>query len=133
MSQSSLENHQRPASVITIADSYPLDSLITAFKGQDAVVNAITSFYVAQQHNSIDAAIAAGVKRYLPSEYGLDNNNPEAQELSPYSGMLQQYLRSKESSGLTWTAIACRMWIGWYALRTVDTMMMTDCDKVPAQ
>ncbi|KAF4250111.1 hypothetical protein CNMCM8980_001970 [Aspergillus fumigatiaffinis] len=86
--------------------------LITAFKGQDAVVNAITSFYVAQQHNSIDAAIAAGVKRYLPSEYGLDNNNPEAQELSPYSGMLQQYLRSKESSGLTWTAIACRMWIG---------------------
>jgi uncharacterized protein YbjT (DUF2867 family) len=107
-----------------------------AFKGQDAVVNASTSFSVAEQHKFIDAAIAAGVKRYLPSEYRLDNNNPEAQELSPVfkdKGMVQQYLRSKESSGLTWTAIACGMWIGWYALRTVDTMMMTDCDKVPAQ
>jgi hypothetical protein len=99
-------------------------------------LNAITSFSVAEQHKFIDAAIAAGVKRYLPSEYGLNNNNPEAQELSPVfkvKGMVQQYLRSKESSGLTWTAIACGMWIGWYDLRTVDTMTMTDRDKVPAQ
>ncbi|GFF87596.1 isoflavone reductase homolog P3 [Aspergillus udagawae] len=104
------------ASVITIADSYPLEDLIRAFKGQDAVVNAITSFSVAEQHKFIDAAVAAGVKRFVPSEYGLDNNTPEAQELSPVfkdKGMVQQYLRSKESSGLSWTAIACGMWIGW--------------------
>ncbi|RHZ49498.1 aromatic alcohol reductase [Aspergillus thermomutatus] len=71
------------ASVITIADSYLLENLIKAFKGQDAVVNAITSFSVAEQHKFIDAAIAAGVRHYVPSEYALDNNTPEAQELSP--------------------------------------------------
>ncbi|KAF7597176.1 hypothetical protein BBP40_009516 [Aspergillus hancockii] len=52
----------------------------------------------------------------MPSEYGLDNNNPEAQELAPAfkeKGILQAYLREKESSGLTSTAIACEMWIGW--------------------
>ncbi|KAF7122634.1 hypothetical protein CNMCM5793_000659 [Aspergillus hiratsukae] len=105
------------AAVITIADSYPLEDLVKAFKGQDAVVNAVTSFSVAEQHKFIDAAVAAGVKRYVPSEYGLDNNNAEAQELSPVfkdKGMVQQYLRSKESTGrLTWTAIACGTLIGW--------------------
>ncbi|KAF7176530.1 hypothetical protein CNMCM7691_002848 [Aspergillus felis] len=104
------------ASVITIADSYPYEDLVKAFQGQDAVVNTINSFSVAEQHKFIDAAIAAGVKRFVPSEYGVDNNNPAAQELSSVfkeKGMVQQYLRNKESSGLTWTAIACGTWIGW--------------------
>lgn len=80
------------------------------------MVNAITSFSVAEQLRFIDAAIAAGVKRYVPSEYGLDNNTPKAQELAPVfkeKGLVQAYLRGKEESGLTWTAIACGMWIGW--------------------
>ncbi|PYH40394.1 aromatic alcohol reductase [Aspergillus saccharolyticus JOP 1030-1] len=104
------------AKVITIADSYPQEDLVKAFEGQDAVVNAITSFSVAEQLKFIDAAITAGVKRFVPSEYGLDNNTPAAQELSPVfkdKGLVQEYLRSKESSGLTWTAIACGMWLGW--------------------
>ncbi|RAH47335.1 aromatic alcohol reductase [Aspergillus brunneoviolaceus CBS 621.78] len=104
------------ANIITIPDSYPQEDLIKAFQGQDAVVNAITSFSVAEQLKFIDAAITAGVKRFVPSEYGLDNNTPAAQELSPVfkdKGQVQAYLRSKEADGLTWTAIACGMWIGW--------------------
>jgi uncharacterized protein YbjT (DUF2867 family) len=104
------------AKVITISDSYPAKDLVKAFKGQDAIVNAITSFSVAEQLKFIDAAIEAGVKRYIPSEYGLDNNTPAARELSPVfgdKGRVQDYLRGKEASGLTWTAIACGMWIGW--------------------
>ncbi|KAL3490400.1 NAD(P)-binding protein [Aspergillus germanicus] len=104
------------ATVIKIADSYPLEDLVTAFKGQDAIVNAITSFSVAEQLKFIDAAVTAGVKRYLPSEYGLDNNTPAARELSVVfrdKGLVQDYLREKESTGLTWTTIACGMWIGW--------------------
>ncbi|KAL4735444.1 NAD(P)-binding protein [Aspergillus similis] len=102
--------------VITIADSYPEEDLVRAFQGQDAVVNAITSFSVAEQLKFIDAAATAGVKRYIPSEYGLDNNNIAARELSPVfrdKGRVQDYLRLKEDTGLTWTAIACGMWIGW--------------------
>ncbi|KAE8391424.1 hypothetical protein BDV23DRAFT_171610 [Aspergillus alliaceus] len=94
----------------------PQEDLVKALCGQDAIVNAITSFSVAEQLRFIDAAITAGVKRFVPSEYGLDNNTPEAQELAPVfkeKGLVQTYLREKESSGLTWTAIACGMWTGW--------------------
>ncbi|KAF5865962.1 hypothetical protein ETB97_001538 [Aspergillus alliaceus] len=94
----------------------PQEDLVKAFRGQDAIVNAITNFSVAEQLRFIDAAITAGVKRFVPSEYGLDNNTPEAQELAPVfkeKGLVQTYLREKESSGLTWTAIACGMWTGW--------------------
>ncbi|RHZ70731.1 hypothetical protein CDV55_107551 [Aspergillus turcosus] len=116
------------ASVVTIDDSYPLEDLIKACKGQDVVVNAITSFSVAEQYKFIDAAIAAGVECYVPSEYGLDDNTPEAQELSHVfkdKGMVQQYLCSKESSGLTWAAIACGTWIGWYG-SSADMDTLTD-------
>ncbi|KAL5333154.1 NAD(P)-binding protein [Aspergillus crustosus] len=104
------------AKVIKISDSYPHEDLVAAFQGQDAIVNAITSFSVAEQLKFIDAGIEAGVKRYIPSEYGLDNNTPAARELSPVfgdKGLVQDYLREKEAAGLTWTAIACGMWIDW--------------------
>jgi uncharacterized protein YbjT (DUF2867 family) len=105
------------ARVITTADSYPQEDLVRVFQGQDVVVNAVTSFSVVEQLKFIDAAVAAGVKRYIPSEYGLDNNNSAARELSPVfrdKGRVQDYLRLNEDTGLTWTAIACGMWIEWY-------------------
>ncbi|KAL2816699.1 hypothetical protein BJX63DRAFT_387130 [Aspergillus granulosus] len=117
-SSKALSNIPPSAKIVKIADSYPLDDLVAAFKGQDAIVNAITSFSVTEQLKFIDAAITAGVKRYLPSEYGLDNNTPAARELSVVfrdKGVVQDYLREKvkEGTGLTWTTIACGMWIGW--------------------
>ncbi|CBF78968.1 hypothetical protein AN7154.2 [Aspergillus nidulans FGSC A4] len=87
------------ARVITTVDSYPQK----------------ICFSVAEQLKFIDTAVAAGVKRYIPSEYGLDNNNFAARELSPVfrdKGRVQDYVRLKEDTGLTWTAIACGMWIG---------------------
>ncbi|KAL2834775.1 hypothetical protein BJY01DRAFT_252854 [Aspergillus pseudoustus] len=117
-SSKALNSVPAAAKVIKIADSYPDADLVAAFTGQDAIVNAITSFSVAEQLKFIDAAITAGVKRYLPSEYGLDNNTPTARELSVVfrdKGLVQDYLRQKvnEGSSLTWTTIACGMWIGW--------------------
>ncbi|KAH6897368.1 hypothetical protein B0T10DRAFT_544701 [Thelonectria olida] len=105
--------------VVTIDDSYPLDALITAFGGQDAVVNCMTSLAVSAQLRFVDAAVAAKVKRYLPSEYGLNNNRPEARALNSVfreKGQVQDYLRSKESTGLEWMTIACGMWLKWSAL-----------------
>jgi hypothetical protein len=80
------------------------------------VVNAITSLSVSEQHRIIDAAVEAGVKRYVPSEFGLNNLNPKAQALSPVfkeKGDVQLYLKSKESAGLSWTSFACGMWLKW--------------------
>jgi hypothetical protein len=113
---SSRSNIPSSVPVISVADDYPQEELVKAFKGQDVVVNAVTSTSIAVQYRFIDAAIEAGVKRYVPSEYGLNNLNPAAQALPPVfrdKGEVQKYLRSNESTGLTWTAIACGMWITW--------------------
>jgi hypothetical protein len=77
--------------VITVPDDYPEADLIAAFRGQDVVVNALTSTSVAEQYRFVDAAVA-GIKRYVPSEYGLNNLNPKAQELS-------SVFRDKEGCG----------------------------------
>ncbi|RGP69154.1 hypothetical protein FSPOR_4869 [Fusarium sporotrichioides] len=110
-----------PASVqtITIDDLYPSDALVSAFSDQDAIVNCMTSLAVNDQLRFIDAAVHAKVKRYVASEYGLNNNNPDARALNSVfreKGEVQDYLRSKESTGLEWMAIACGMWLKWSAL-----------------
>ncbi len=92
----------------------PYEKILEAFRGQDAVVNATTS--TLEQFRFIDAAIEAGVKRYVPSEYGLNNSRPEARQLSTVfdnKGKIREYLKSKESTGLTWNSIGCGMWLGW--------------------
>ncbi|KAF4345184.1 2`-hydroxyisoflavone reductase [Fusarium beomiforme] len=105
--------------VITIDDSYPTEALVSAFTGQDAIINCMTSLAVADQLRFVDAAVAAKVRRYVPSEYGLNNNKPEARALNSVfreKGEVQDHLRSKESTGLEWMTIACGMWIKWSAL-----------------
>lgn len=49
---------------------YSLEWLTEALKGQDAVVLTIGSAVIPEQQTVIDAAINAGVKRILPSEFG---------------------------------------------------------------
>lgn len=114
-SKSKLDSHVK---VITIDESYGFDDLVSAFTGQDAIVNCMTSLAVGAQLRFIDAAVAAHVKRYVASEYGLNNNKPEARALNSVfreKGEIQDYLRSKESTGLEWMAIACGMWLKWSA------------------
>ncbi|KAF2461303.1 NmrA-like family protein [Lineolata rhizophorae] len=110
---------QLPASlpIITIPDDYPKEQLVATFTGRDVVVNAMTSTAVGEQKRFIDAAMAAGVRHYVASEYGLNNLNPAARSLSPVfdeKGRIREYLMAQEGkSAMTWTAIACGMWIKW--------------------
>ncbi|KAH7313883.1 hypothetical protein B0I35DRAFT_436050 [Stachybotrys elegans] len=104
--------------VVTIDDAYPSDVLESIFRGQDAVINCMTSLAVSDQIRFIDAAVAAKVKRYVPSEYGLNNNRPEARALNSVfhdKGEVQDYLRLREKDGLEWMSIACGMWLKWSA------------------
>jgi hypothetical protein len=48
------------------------------FKGQDAVVSAIATASASLQKKLIDAAIKAGVQRFVPSEFGSDTRNEKA-------------------------------------------------------
>ncbi|KAL7907498.1 hypothetical protein GGI35DRAFT_470697 [Trichoderma velutinum] len=102
---------------ITVPDSYPTDELIPAFQGQHVVINCMTSLSVADQFRIIDAAIAAGIRRYVPSEYGLNNMRHDAQALNLVfhdKGKIQEYLRAKSQAGvIEWMSISCGMWIRW--------------------
>ncbi|KAK4113031.1 NAD(P)-binding protein [Canariomyces notabilis] len=103
---------------ITVPDTYPTASLIPAFTGQDAIISCLTTLSTRDQLRFISAAISAGVRRYLPSEYGLNNMRADAQSLCPpvfgAKGAVQAHLREAADKGLIeWTSISCGMWIGW--------------------
>lgn len=107
-----------------------LDSLTAALAGQDAVVSAINSITpVDTQKKFVDAAIAAGVKRFLPSEYGCDLANELARALPVFSPKveIQQYLKEKaESTPLTYTFAYSGPFFDWglehqFLLKTVDS------------
>jgi len=102
---------------VTVPDSYPTDALIDAFRGHDVIVSCMASLSVSDQFRFIDAAIVAGVRRYVPSEYGLNNMFPEAQALNAVfrdKGAVQTYLRERAAEGkIEWMSISCGMWISW--------------------
>lgn len=103
--------------VLTIPDDYPHDSLVAAFANQDAVINCITTLAVRTQLQIISAAVEAGVRRFIPSEYGLNNNNPAARELCSVfreKGEIQDYLHTLEDR-MEWTSFAVGMWLKWSA------------------
>ncbi len=85
-------------------------SLTTALKGIDAVVSAVGHQGVENQHILIDAAIAAGVKRFIPSEYGSCTTSPKVENLPVYIPMVKtrKYVQEKAKAGeITWTVLAC--------------------------
>ena len=105
----------RPESTNTYADGikvvksdYTEASLVEALKGQDAVVSALGAAGLAEEIKIIDAAVAVGVKRFVPSEYSCNSQNSKTTSLVPTFGLkvqINEHLKTRESKGLTWTAI----------------------------
>lgn len=93
--------------VIRVADSFPESELVEAFKGQDAIISAISRMVVEVEKTMIDAAAKAGVRRFVPSYFGTDAENAAAVELLPvyFKDKLPvlEYLRSREGE-LSWSA-----------------------------
>ena len=82
------------------------------------MVNATGTGQVSEavSRSFIDAAIEAGVKRYMPSEFGLNNLIGKATVLGDIfanKAKLLEYLRSKEETGLTWTGLATGSLLDW--------------------
>ncbi|KAM0261425.1 hypothetical protein ACHAQJ_002278 [Trichoderma viride] len=106
------------------------DSLTAALAGQDAVVSAVAgSAPVSEQKLLVDAAIAAGVRRFLPSEFGCDLDNELARKLPVFSLKieLQNYLKEKaKTTPLTYTLAYSGPFLDWglehqFLLKTVDS------------
>lgn len=97
-----------PSGVKIIKTDVDYDSLRAAFSGQDAVVSIVGGAQASNQKLYIDAAIAAGVKRFIPSDFGgwtpdaaiLDKN-----KLFKSKVEIAEYLKEKESETFSWSAI----------------------------
>lgn len=69
-----------------------------------------------QQELLIDAAINAGVKRFISSEFGSNTLEKKSAELAVFSRRIaaRKYLEKKAAEGkITWTTIACGAFLGW--------------------
>jgi len=102
--------------VHSIDDSYPENELVEAFRGQDAVVTTIAIMGSAKQIEIVKAAVAAGVKRFIPAEFGSDNRDPKWLELMPVFHVKNQvvdFLRSQESTGMSWTGVITSAFFDW--------------------
>ncbi|KAI4176671.1 MAG: hypothetical protein LQ343_000963 [Gyalolechia ehrenbergii] len=102
--------------VHSVDDTYPSDQLHAAFKGQDAVINLLPPSDVKHANAIADAAAEAGVKRYIPSEFGSDTSNPKVVELVPvFAGKakITEYLKTKESAGMSWSAVVNGALFDW--------------------
>jgi len=64
-------------------------SLVEAFKGVDAVVSTIGTAAAEEQVLLIDAAVEAGVKRFVPSEFGIDTSNPKISGLPVFGAKVK--------------------------------------------
>ncbi|KAI8317226.1 hypothetical protein K4K59_009980 [Colletotrichum sp. SAR11_240] len=84
-------------------DYSSVDDLAVALRGQDAVVSTVSKGGLLTQKTVIDASIKAGVKRYIPSDWGTFTTDPKAQrELVPVLGPMldvQRYLAEKARTG----------------------------------
>ncbi|KAL2130351.1 hypothetical protein VTI74DRAFT_6577 [Chaetomium olivicolor] len=96
-----------------------VESLTKAFAGQDVVIITVANSESGNQIPFIDAAIAAGVKRFIPAEWG--HNTRPGKLSGPLADMLggktktTDYLieKVKLHPGLTWTGIATSPFFDW--------------------
>lgn len=105
-----------PAGFTVRKSDFSEADLVTAFKGQDAVISVVGMGGFTEQKKFIDAAISAGVKRFIPSEFSSNTLAPGVLQLLPLFGQKKEvleYLKTKESSGLTWTAIWTALLFDW--------------------
>ncbi|CAG8892380.1 unnamed protein product [Penicillium egyptiacum] len=99
-------------------DYESLDSLKAALSGQDVVVSTLNVGAVPKSTHLrlIDAAVATGVKRFIPSEYGCDTTNPLASK-SPVFGdkvSVKGYLENAaQQSGLSYSQLLTGPFLDW--------------------
>lgn len=105
-----------PSGVKVIHADYDSNtSLKDAFHGQDAVISLVGGTALGDQNKLVDAAIAAGVKRFIPSEYGSNTPDKRTRDIVPvFEAKIStvNYLKSKESA-ISWTSIITGPFFDW--------------------
>lgn len=89
-------------------------ALQSAFEGQDVILSFVPTLATESQLAFIDAAAAAGVQRFIPSEYSANLSNERARGLPVFQPKVavQDYLFEKvKATGLSYTIIYGGAWL----------------------
>ncbi|KAH6974462.1 hypothetical protein BKA56DRAFT_591343 [Ilyonectria sp. MPI-CAGE-AT-0026] len=99
LSRSNLE--APPGAKVVQVDYSSIESISSALRGHDAVVSTVGATGVIGQKTVIDAAILAGVKRFIPSDYGSVSADPKARNVTAFQPFfdIQDYLKEKAAAG----------------------------------
>lgn len=119
-SSKSPDNYPESVKVIRVSDDFAEDEVIRVLKGQDAVILSISGSLVDLQKRIADAAVKAGVKRFIPADFGsCDSASPMTQELVPLykrKTEVREHLQSLVANGagsFTWTALVPGHFFDW--------------------
>lgn len=101
---------------MTTVDYNSLPSLTSALSSQDAVVSTIATAAISAQVNLVHAGGAAGVKRFIPSEFGSNTLNHRTAALPCFKDKIavQEALKQEaRDHGMTYTLICTGPFLDW--------------------
>ena len=111
---SSKSTYPDSAHVAHISDDPTLEEFVHVLGGQDALVLTFSGSNSDLQIRLADAAALAGVKRFIPADFGsCDSSSPRALDLLPIYRAKRtvrqhlQQLTSVANSNLSWTSLVC--------------------------
>jgi len=120
--KSKILSFQQKGAHIVEADLSDTKSIVNALKGTDVVICALSGAALGLQIAVIEAAKQAGVKRFVPSEFGMDIT--KVKEFPLLGGKLQART-AIEASGMEWTYIIT----GYFLDTTFTPFLGTDLQK----
>lgn len=98
-------------------DYSDVDGLTRELRGIDVVVSTVGNPGLDNQIPLIDAAVAAGVKRFIPSEFGADPEHEKTKPLPFYIRKLHilDYLKQKAAGnpGFSYTRVTTHAFLDW--------------------
>lgn len=105
--------------VSRVPDDLPLDALTAALAGQDALIVTIKATQSDVQKRLADAAVQAGVKRFMPADFGsCDSSTQQAQDLVPlfkHKAELRAHVQdlAKKHPAFSWTSLVTGHFFDW--------------------
>ncbi len=120
-SSTSPSTYPSGVSVIKIHDSFAVESVTEALRGQDAVITTVRGKgpQTDLQHRIALACVAAGVQRFIPSDFGsVDSSSQWTMDLVPlyknktdarnYAAEL-----AEQNQAFSWTSLVCGHFFDW--------------------
>jgi len=110
-----------PEELNVVRTDYTVETLAEVLRGHDAVISAVGVAGITKQQDMIDAAVAAGVARFVLSEFGYQPNHdhlPEFEAVGKPRWAIVEYAREKAAAnpGFTWSGVAIGNPIDWVCL-----------------